>query len=79
MASVVIRAESAGANYLYSEIVDASTLSNARAKARRKLARWDANQIVQKSRLESYEYWTVVEERDIEAWRVSHAQKGATI
>lgn len=75
MASVVIRAESAGANYLYSEIVDASTLPNARAKARRLLTHWDANQIVQKSRLDNYEYWIVVEERDVEAWRFSHARK----
>lgn len=79
MASVVIRAESAGANYLYSEIVDASTLPNARAKARRKLAHWDANQIVQKAKLDNYEYWVVVEERDVDAWRVSHAKKGSTV
>lgn len=77
MASVVIRAESAGGHYLYSEIVDAATLPNARAKARRKLAHWDANQIVQKARLDNYEYWIVVEERDIEAWRISHAAKSS--
>jgi hypothetical protein len=69
MASIVIRAESAGANYLYSEIVDASTLASARAKARRRLAHWDANTIVAKSRVDSYEYWTVVESAQVETWR----------
>ena len=62
MASVVIRENSIRANIIESEFLDASSLKLARAKAKRYVERRFLR-VVLKIKIDTYEYWTVLESR----------------